>query len=145
MSYITGWIIVGIITLGIYKLFELFVGKKERLALIEKLGDKLDPSMGGEKFHLPAGFSLFPASRMSFSSLKLGSLLFGMGIGLLIGYIICASTIPDYYSDHNWRITEMSSLIYGASVLLFGGLSLIIAFVVELIIVRKDNKNKAGD
>lgn len=25
MSYITGWIVVGIITLGIYKLFELFV------------------------------------------------------------------------------------------------------------------------
>lgn len=31
MGYITGWIVVGIITLGIYKLFELFVGKKERL------------------------------------------------------------------------------------------------------------------
>ena len=30
MGYITGWIVVGIITLGIYKLFELFVGKKER-------------------------------------------------------------------------------------------------------------------
>ena len=35
MSYITGWIVVGIITLGIYKLFELFVGKKERLTMIE--------------------------------------------------------------------------------------------------------------
>lgn len=47
MGYITGWIVVGIITLGIYKLFELFVGKKERLTMIEKLGDKLDPSMLG--------------------------------------------------------------------------------------------------
>ena len=28
MSYITGWIVVGIITLGIYKLFELFVDRK---------------------------------------------------------------------------------------------------------------------
>ena len=25
MGYITGWIVVGIITLGIYKLFELFL------------------------------------------------------------------------------------------------------------------------
>ena len=33
MGYITGWIVVGIITLGIYKLFELFVGKKERLTM----------------------------------------------------------------------------------------------------------------
>ena len=39
MGYITGWIVVGIITLGIYKLFELFVGKKERLTMIEKLGE----------------------------------------------------------------------------------------------------------
>ena len=54
MSYITGWIVVGIITLGIYKLFELFVGKKERLTMIEKLGDKLDPSMLGNRL------SLFP-------------------------------------------------------------------------------------
>ena len=34
MGYITGWIVVGIITLGIYKLFELFVGKKERLTTV---------------------------------------------------------------------------------------------------------------
>ena len=53
MGYITGWIVVGIITLGIYKLFELFVGKKERLTMIEKLGDKLDPSMLGNRLSLP--------------------------------------------------------------------------------------------
>ena len=53
MGYITGWIVVGIITLGIYKLFELFVGKKERLTMIEKLGDKLDPSMLGNRLSRP--------------------------------------------------------------------------------------------
>ena len=37
MGYITGWIVVGIITLGIYKLFELFVGKKERLTMISRM------------------------------------------------------------------------------------------------------------
>ena len=31
MGYITGWIVVGIITLGIYKLFELFVVRKSVL------------------------------------------------------------------------------------------------------------------
>ena len=39
MGYITGWIVVGIITLGIYKLFELFVGKKEIVRMLESLGD----------------------------------------------------------------------------------------------------------
>lgn len=133
MNFITGWIIVGIITLGIYKLFELFVGKKERLAIIEKFGDKLDPSLLGNRFTLPA--SVPP---MSFSALKLGSLLLGMGLGLLVGYIICASTIPGYYSDQNGQLWDLAFLIYGASVLLFGGLALVIAFMVELKITRKE-------
>lgn len=140
MSYITGWIIVGIVTLGIYKLFELFVGKKERLTIIEKLGDKLDVSMLGNRFNLPMS-----NSPMSFSALKLGSLLLGMGLGLLVGYIICASTVPDYFTEHNWRINELTSLIYGANVLLFGGLGLVVAFIVELKIFQKSKKSNTRD
>ena len=34
-------LIMGIITLGIYKLFELFACRRERMAIIEKLGDKI--------------------------------------------------------------------------------------------------------
>lgn len=135
MGYITGWIVVGIVTLGIYKLFELFVGKKERLAIIERMGDKIDFSMMKGKFSFPIG-----ASSFSFSSLKLGSLLLGMGLGLLLGYLICATTIPNYYSS-NWHLDDLASMIYGASVLLFGGLGLIIAFIIELKIT-KDNSKK---
>lgn len=143
MGYMTAWIVVGIITWGIYKLFELFVGKKERLTLIEKLGDKLDPSMLGGKFHLPlpVGTSFVSSSPTSFSALKFGCLFLGMGIGLLMGYIICASTVPDYFTNHNWRMDELTSLIYGANVLIFGGLGLIVAFVIELIFSRR---NKDG-
>ena len=51
MGYITGWIVVGIITLGIYKLFELFVGKKERggLTMIEKIGRQVRSFYVGEQ------------------------------------------------------------------------------------------------
>ena len=132
MGYITGWIVVGIITLGIYKLFELFVCKKERLSIIEKLGDRLEPSMLRGKFILPA-----TNSPISFSALKLGSLLLGMGLGLLVGYMLCATTVPGYYSKQNWQLQELTSLIYGASVLFFGGLALLAAFVVELKITGK--------
>lgn len=147
MSYITGWIVVGIITLGIYKLFELFVGKKERLAMIEKLGDKLDPSMLGNRFSLPlpAGTSFTPSSPTSFSALKFGCLLLGMGLGLLTGYMIGVTTIPDFFTENNWRMNELASLIYGANVLLFGGLGLVIAFIVELKISRKNKKDPTRD
>ena len=45
MDFIMVPTIMAIITLGIYKLFELFVCKKERLMLIEKMGDKYVPDV----------------------------------------------------------------------------------------------------
>ena len=41
MDFIMVPLIMGIITLGIYKLFELFACRRERMAIIEKLGDKI--------------------------------------------------------------------------------------------------------
>lgn len=143
MDYITGWIVVGIITLGIYKLFELFVGKKERLTMIEKLGDKLDPSMLGNRLSLPLPIGTSPMSSSPTSSLalKFGCLLLGMGLGLLMGYIICVNTVPNYFTEHNWHMKELASLVYGANVLLFGGLGLVVAFIVELKISQKNRKD----
>lgn len=133
MGYIIAPIIVGIITLGIYKLFELFVGKKERLIILEKLGDKFDPSIITNRFSLPTSF------QTSFSTLKLGSLLTGMGLGLLLGYLISISTIPTYLTpnDNRYYIDDVSSLVYGACLLTCGGLGLIIAFIIELKVSKK--------
>ena len=44
MDFITIPLVVGIICAGIYGLFELFVRKKERLAIIEKISNNLDAS-----------------------------------------------------------------------------------------------------
>ena len=100
MDFIMVPTIMAIITLGIYKLFELFVCKKERLLLIEKMGDKFVPDTTyGPKL----------CSNFSFSALKIGCLLAGMGLGLLIG----------------------------ACVLVFGGIGLIVAFITELKLSKK--------
>ncbi len=45
MDFISVPLVVGIVCAGIYGLFELFVRKRERLAIIEKIGDKLDTSL----------------------------------------------------------------------------------------------------
>ena len=116
----------GIVTLGIYKLFELFVCKKERLTIIEKMGERFTPDMLEHKI------SFSSIGNISFSALKIGSLLVGMGLGLLIGFFLCINTIPGYTSQHLGRPHGIPELIYGASVLLFGGIGLLIAFVVEL-------------
>ena len=119
----------GIISFGIYKLFELFVCKKERLTLIEKLSDKFTPDMVGNKINFST------VSNTSFSALKFGCLFMGIGLGLLIGYLICQTTIDGLYSTErgnwSWEVRQTVGIIYGSSVLLCGGASLLIAFLVE--------------
>ena len=84
MDFITAPLIVGIITLGIYKLFELFACRRERITLIEKLGEKMsqtDLELNG-KICLPD----FNRPQLSFGALKGGCLLLGVGLGLLVGF-----------------------------------------------------------
>ena len=131
MDFIMVPLIVGIVCAGIYGLFELFVRKKERLAIIEKIGDKLEPSAFDVKIGLPR-----LATNFSFSSLKTGCLLAGIGLGLLVGFIISVS-LTDFNLDGR---RELISTVYCASVLLFGGIGLIIAFVIELKLSKDKNK-----
>ena len=53
--------------------------------MIEKLGDKLDPSMLGNRLSLPlpVGTPFMSSFPISFSALKFGCLLLGMGLGLV--------------------------------------------------------------
>jgi hypothetical protein len=135
MDFITIPLVVGIITLGIFRLFDLFVRKKERLAIIEKIGDKFDSSMIENKFSFPIKSS----GNSIFSTLKIACLLLGVGLGLLIGYFICLNSIAGYSTmDLQHNANEISGVVYGASVLLFGGLGLLVAFVIEMNFVKKN-------
>jgi hypothetical protein len=134
MDFISIPLVIGIITLGIYKLFELFVRKKERLSIIEKIGDKLEPANVNPRFSFPVQFE----GKSSFGTLKIACLLLGVGLGLLIGYFICLNTIAGYDTTHwNYDLSQKAGVIYGASVLLFGGLGLLIAFIVEMSFLKK--------
>lgn len=118
--------IVGIIFGVIYKLFELFIGQKERLLLIEKFGDSAFPE--NLRRRLPeTGFS-FP-----FKVLRSACLLLGLGFGLLAGYGILSLTQPDYFTSYvNARILETGSVVYGACILFGGGLGLLVAYLIEV-------------
>lgn len=130
MDFIMVPAVLTICVIGVFKLFELFVCKKERIMLIEKMIDQ--PC-------LPKAPSYQLLGNFSFSALKVGCLLTGMGLGLLIGYLICYGTIPNYLNSgrDNWSIRETVSLIYGACVLSFGGIGLIAAFITELKLNKK--------
>lgn len=114
---------VAIVFGTIYKLFELFVGKKERQMLIDKLSEN---SLTEGKFN---GLNM----SSYYSALRLGCLLIGLGLGILIGYIIICNSLSEYWmSDVNRQVRETASIIYGASTLLGGGLGMIVAFLIEV-------------
>ena len=137
MDFIMVPLIVGTVTLGIYKLFELFVRKKERLIIIDKLGEKLDPTMINGSFREPVKL----IGNISTGALKAGCLLAGIGLGLIVGLFIARLTFNEGMPNFNDYYTrELMGVIFGSSVLLFGGLSLLIAFVVEMKVI----KNKEG-
>ena len=78
----------------------------------------------------------------AFGTLKIACLLLGIGAGLLIGYFICLNSLAGYSTmDLQHNAYEISGVVYGASVLLFGGLGLLVAFVIEM----NYSKNKKGE
>ena len=127
LDFIMVPLVCGIFVLGFYKLFELFVCKKERLLIIEKMGEKFTPDMLEHKLNFSS------IGNMSFSALKFGCLFMGFGLGLLAAFAIHYN-----FEDFLFKKWEIQTTVYGASVLLFGGLGLLTAFLVEL----KINKNK---
>ena len=119
--------VMGIITLGIYKLFELFVRKKERLTIIDKIGDKLTPDILSGKIDFSTDIP-----KLSFSALKFGCLFMGLGIGILVAFAVHYN-----FADFVESSYQIESAIYGSCVLLFGGIGLIAAFIVELKLGKK--------
>jgi hypothetical protein len=108
MEQISEVLIVAVIFAALYGVTKLFIRRKERLTMIEK-GNNL-AEMKSEEF--------------SFSTLKFGIFFTGIGLGVLAASILTLTTNLD------------SEVAYFAMVFLFGGISLIIAHLVE----RKKNE-----
>lgn len=131
MDFITIPAVLTVIGYFVYKLFELFVCKKERLYMIEHAKDV---SINGENIQCYNQMGL----NLSFSALKWGAFFLGIGLGLLVAYFISINTMT-FKQLANWEYRQYVGVIYGGCTLLFGGLGLIMAFIAE-IKLKKDNK-----
>jgi hypothetical protein len=129
MNFLEAPLVVGIISYFVYMTFELFARKKERILLIEKMGQNLTPidsSLFKNQFS-----SLLPSFRKkSFTALRFGCLLVGIGLGLIFG-ICLAAFFSNELRDNNWRNGDLISIACFAPVILFGGLGLIISYLIE--------------
>jgi hypothetical protein len=138
MDFITAPFVLGIIFYFTYRIFELFVRKSERISLIEKIGQNnalcFDPLELKNPFN-----SLFqPPREKSFIGMRIGCLLVGLGLGLLTGLLIVLSIEASLPGDL-WQRQSIYSVAYGASVLFFGGLGLIISYMIENKLSKKKN------
>ena len=131
MDFISIPVTTGICIYGFYKVIELIARRKERMTIAEKFGPGELPNQG-QVLSIENAFSrnLFPA-------LRFGSLLIGLGLGLLVGFLIVQLNFtPDYLeglkgSNTYYTVRDSIGIVYGASTLLFGGIGLICGFIIE--------------
>ena len=136
MDFITIPLTFGIVTFGIYKLFELFVCKKERLIIQEKMNFD---AAGTNYLNLKSYNNPLP---FSFSALKIGCLLMGLGLGLILGIVLFAlnvETVQSFKELDPYNYRAFISMIIGASVLFTGGAGLLLAFIIECKCSKKKN------
>lgn len=133
MQFFVVPVVVATIVLGIYKLFELFVCRRERVMLIERLQD-VDPQV-------LSNFSYGMKVNFSFSALKWACLLMGIGLGIIIAFFLCLWVIPEFESKTWFGSDALPSIVFGGCMLLMGGLGLLVAFVVELHLQKEMRQN----
>lgn len=121
----------------IFKIFELYVRRGERLRLIEKI-DSLNTLEG--KINMDYS-SLLPSNGGGRNgALKVGFLLLGMGVGLLVALFLAIGLQANFEKLMDWYFSRTYEVLAGICIFIFGGLGLII----PSIILRKqdDSRNK---
>ena len=138
MNFIEAPLAIGLIAYFIYKTFELFARKQERLNLIEKIGQNFVPS-DPSLLKLDFGSLLPSFQKKSFYSLRIGCLLAGLGLGLLAGLFLCLYMKSAYsLGNSSWEQNNYFSVAYGSLVLLFGGTGLLVSYFIESKSTKKD-------
>lgn len=134
-------LVVGFIVLGIYKLFELFVKRKERIALIEKLPILINGDEEGKKINLPS-ISLGVQDLYGSWALRISLLLMGVGLGCILSLFMQAAfaNILDA-RELGYKYDGLLVLINFACITFMGGTGLFIAYLMES---SKEKKEKEG-
>jgi hypothetical protein len=146
MGEIAGICICGIVFLSVYKTFVLFVRKKERLIIIEKLTVLSENEEFSKSLHLPD--VSFSKTDYGSWSLRISLLLIGVGLGCLLSFFT-QYYLFDSFSDYNvndWRIqnrvSDIKVIVNFSYIAIFGGIGLLIAYLIESKKTKKDSEKK---
>ncbi len=133
--------VVAIITLGIYRLFELYARRKERMLIIEKFAERANP--------VDLNLSLPFLKKMEISNsswpLKISLLMIGVGLGAIVAFFIQYTMIGDLLTQvhDDWAVRNnlngFKEAIYFSCIAVFGGIGLLTAYLIEM---NQRNKNQ---
>ena len=141
MDFITLPLTLGIVFTLVYRIFELFVRRKERMIMLEKLSMSLDCQALDGKLQLPSYSSV---SNVRFTSLRIACLMIGLGLGIIVGTILSLSVSANA-ETYNLSVQDLKSVkevLLGSSVLLFGGLGLMVSYLIEQRQLKKEKAAK---
>lgn len=129
---LTAIFVPAIVFFTIYKIIEVLTHRKERIII----ADKLEQMNNLNDSNLPDRLNQFFSERKKYTSLRAGSVLLGMGLGFLVGFIIqyCCFGL-----DYNYVHGQLISVIYMGSILIFGGAALLGSFVIERTMDKNNN------
>lgn len=129
---LTAIFVPAIVFFTIYKIIEVLTHRKERIII----ADKLEQMSNLNYSNLPDRLNQFFSERKKYTSLRAGSVLLGMGLGFLVGFIIqyCCFGL-----DYNYVHGQLISVIYMGSILIFGGAALLGSFVIERTMDKNNN------
>ena len=124
MDWITAPLICAIIFGCIYKVVELFVRKRERLMLINKLTEISNVDFKGINLY---------SSGNKFTGLRIGWLMLGVGCGFLFGFLInLMATGGQYASNYDWDYHHrVAGIVYVACICICGGIGLLLSYLAE--------------
>ena len=128
--------IVGFVMLAVYKIFELFAKRNERILFIEKLANLCENEDDKEKpLKLKLPFISSNDSDFGYWPLRISLLLIGIGAGCLLAFflqIIYFNGSPiQSYKDWTSQFRDLVFLVNFASISFFGGIGLFIAYLLE--------------
>lgn len=120
----------------IYMVFELFARRSERKMLIEKIVEIGKADVGRYLNEYLGNTGMANIFRMrSHGSIRGALLMLGIGIGVMAGFFINYLLVGDAYltSSRHWDVCneEVVVVVYIASVCIFGGLGMLIAYFIE--------------
>lgn len=120
----------------IYKVFELFVRKEERKMIINKIEDIKGVDLSGTNLNMENG------QNNKFLPLRIGMLILGVGLGCFTAILAMTVIMPRINDQISTYYTKQ--MLSGACICFFGGLALVLSYIIEHKTRCRENGNKEG-